>query len=152
MHYRSLIPSKYLAAADLDGQQVEVVIENIQIEEVGMDKDECPVMYFEGVKKGLCLNVTNLETIAEWHGEQAEEWVGKTITLYATKTDFKGKRVPCIRVVEKLPDKKTTFKKASQSGDAKESLTSAPTATGEEQKQDQEMKQRSSIFGNRATR
>ena len=57
--------------------------------------------HFVNVPKGLVLNMINSETIAEICGtDDYEAWPGHTITLFPTKTEFQGKRVPCLRVRE----------------------------------------------------
>jgi hypothetical protein len=63
------------------------------------DEDDKLVVYFKGAKKGLVLNVTNANMIAEIVGtEEMDEWAGKQIVLYPARVDFKGKRVPAVRV------------------------------------------------------
>lgn len=100
MHYKYLFPSKYVAAADLLGQQVAVQIVKVVTEEVGQTKDVRPVLYFSGYQKGMVLNVTNAKRIVRMYGEDSEGWIGKTITLYESETEFAGETVPCIRVVD----------------------------------------------------
>lgn len=92
-----LFPSKYVAAVDVQ-VPVQVQISRIDMEEVGDAKDSKPVLYFTGKKKGMVLNKTNANRIAEKYGEEVSAWMGKTITLYASETDFQGKVVPCVRV------------------------------------------------------
>ena len=58
-----------------------------------------PIVRFEETDKGFILNKTNARTIGLAHGNEMDEWAGKTITLFATTTDsFGEKNVPCVRV------------------------------------------------------
>ena len=100
--FRDAFPSKYLKAEDLSGP-VAVVIEAVVYEDVGAGQRQQRklVAHFMDWSKGLVLNLINGETIAEIIGtEDYERWLGQTIELYPTKTEYQGKRVPCIRVRE----------------------------------------------------
>lgn len=47
----------------------------------------------------MVLNLVNSESIAEIAGtDDYEQWPSVRVQLYATKTEFQGKRVPCIRI------------------------------------------------------
>ena len=93
----ALFPTKYIKAADLNNQDVQVQITGLAIEEIEEGENK-PVLRFAGHQQGLVLNKTNALVIAEMYGEDYDQWVGRTITLYATKCDMAGKRVDCIRV------------------------------------------------------
>ena len=45
-----LFPSRFLKAADLKGRTVKAKIKKVEVEEIGQDRDEKPVVYFEGVR------------------------------------------------------------------------------------------------------
>jgi len=96
VNINDLFPSKYVKASDLKGRDVEVTIRTVEVEKI--DEDERPVLYFQGMDKGLVLNRTNANSIAKLHGGEVSKWAGKTITLFPTETDFKGEQVACIRV------------------------------------------------------
>ncbi len=97
MNIAGAFPSTYLKAADLQGRRVSVTISSVRVEEVG--DGHKPVVFFSGKDKGVVLNKTNATMIAEITGtDETDEWTGKSIVLYPTKTDFQGKRVDCIRV------------------------------------------------------
>ncbi len=93
-----LYPSKYIKHSDLKGQDVNLTITSQSVEEVGMEGDKKPVLYFKGTNKGLVMNVTNANTIGAAFGRDTDAWKGKQITLYGTTTDFAGKPVDCVRV------------------------------------------------------
>ncbi len=93
-------PSKYLKAADLDGQDRTVSIRACVQEELGQgsEMEVKPVLYFDGGQKGLVLNKTNATAIAEDYGDDTEAWIGRDIVLFAREVDFKGKPTLSIRV------------------------------------------------------
>lgn len=99
--YRTAFPSKYLKAEDLGTSRPIVTIATIDFEMVGPGQDQARklVAHFEEPIKPLVLNLINSATIAEVVGsDDYESWLGHRIQLYAAKTEFQGKRVPCIRV------------------------------------------------------
>ncbi len=57
-----------------------------------------PVLYFDGGRKGLVLNKTNAQAIAEDYGDDTEAWTGREIVLFIQKVTFQGKLTPAIRV------------------------------------------------------
>lgn len=96
MNINAAFPSTYLKAADLQGRRVNVGIDRVAIEEVGGEHK--PVMYFIGKDRGLILNKTNGNIIAEMYGPETDDWHGKVITLYPARVEFQGKIVDAIRV------------------------------------------------------
>lgn len=99
-------PSKYLGAADIGDEDMELTITEVVTESVGRgdDQEDKPVVYFKGTKKGFVLNKTNAAAITMVCGsDDTDDWEGKKITLYATETEFAGKTVDCIRVRTKKP-------------------------------------------------
>jgi hypothetical protein len=99
MNIGAAFPGKYIKAAELGAARPVVTIDYVVIEAVGGDDEQKPVVHFQGKSKGLVLNVTNANMITEICGTpETDNWKGKRILLYATKTEFGGKRVDCIRV------------------------------------------------------
>ena len=100
--YKTAFPSKFIKADDLDTTRPIGTITTVDFEDVGagQNKDRKLVAHFtESTLKPLVLNLINSDTIAELAGtDDYEEWVGCRIQLFATKTEFQGKRVPCIRI------------------------------------------------------
>jgi hypothetical protein len=91
-------PSKYIKAADLGGRKVTVTIDSAEMANIGDEQDKL-VIYFEGKSKGMVLNVTNANMIAEIAGsDETDDWKGVKIVLYSTRVDFQGRRVDAIRV------------------------------------------------------
>ncbi len=100
MRISEAYPSKYLKAADLDGQDRTVSIRACVQEELGQgsEMEVKPVLYFDGGQKGLVLNKTNAQAIAEDYGDDTEAWAGREIVLFIQKVTFQGKLTPAIRV------------------------------------------------------
>lgn len=97
MKLNDAFPSTWLKAADLTGVRARVTISHWKMEDVG--DGHKPIVYFRGRDKGLVLNKTNGNMIAEIAGnDDLDEWAGTTIVLYSAKVDFQGKRVDAIRV------------------------------------------------------
>src|SRR5262245_40173132 len=97
MNINGAFPSTYLKAADLQGRRITVAIAAVKMEDIGSDTK--PVLHFQGKDKGLVLNKTNANMISEICGtDETDDWSGKRVVLYPTKTDFQGKRVDAIRV------------------------------------------------------
>lgn len=113
-------PSKYIAAADLQGRQVDVEIERVEMEDIG--DDHKPVAYFVGKSKGLVLNKTNASAIADLYGDETDAWIGRVIIIFPTKTDFNGRRVDAVRIMAPrsdaplvaAPPRQQTIKPAAQ--------------------------------------
>lgn len=89
-------PSKFLKAADLQGQRVVVYIKSVEMEDLGDDRR--PVIYFHKKDKGLVLNKTNATEIADRYGPQTEGWINQPIELYAARVEFQGKKMEGLRV------------------------------------------------------
>jgi len=106
-------PSKYLRTEDLDGHDITVRIDRVQMEEVGEEKKEKPVIYFEGKSKGLVLNVTNARTISAIFGDDSEDWRGREILLFEAQVSYQGKTTVAIRV--RVPKRKREPEKVEAS-------------------------------------
>lgn len=101
-----LFPSKYLAADDLRGRDVTVVIERIEPRhelQRTTGKDWKPVAFLRGKEKAWVLNKTNAKAIAKLYGKEVLGWIGKAVTIYPTVTQVKGEDCDCIRVRPRVP-------------------------------------------------
>lgn len=132
MKLSEAFPSKYLKAADLHGRRVVVTIDSLEMANIGDDTDKL-VVYFKGKDKGVVLNVTNANMIAEIAGtEETDEWLGKQIVLYSTKVDFQGRRVDAIRVdYPPAPATAPATGNGQRSAPSTRSSTSTPTSERE---------------------
>jgi hypothetical protein len=97
-----VFPSKYLKAADLKGKAHIVMIEAAPYETLkGLDGEENNkiVLHFKNAEKTLPLNATNFDAVCDATGcPDTEDWPGKQIEVYPTKTLMRGKHVDCIRI------------------------------------------------------
>jgi hypothetical protein len=99
MHLTTMFPSKYLKASDVDARGTRFVIARVTVEEVGPEREQKPLVYFENERRGLILNRTNGNAIADICGsEDAEDWTGHTIVLVSEPVFFAGRTNPGIRV------------------------------------------------------
>jgi hypothetical protein len=101
--YKDFYPSRFLKVDDLKGRKVALTISRCTPEEIGQgaDKKTKLVAYFREIPKGLVVNRTNAEAMAELIGNDDEQaWPGHRIVLVPSRTQYQGKRVACIRVEE----------------------------------------------------
>lgn len=107
MDVRSLYDKAYLYAFDLQGRDVTVTIARVAggtLQCTDGSKKKTPVLFFNGAKKGLGLNITNARTIAAMYGGfDSDKWIGKRITLYPTTTPVGGQTKDCIRIRPMIP-------------------------------------------------
>jgi len=91
----------FLKTEDLQQKACKLVIESVGTEEIEGDhgKEKKLVARFAGKDKGLILNRTNADSIAEISGsEDTDDWAGQAIVLFPDTTKFGGKTVPCMRI------------------------------------------------------
>ena len=104
--FRKMFDSEYLASWDLDGDTT-VAIAKVVAGEVGghqgNKKQKRPIVYFEGAKKGMVLNITNGKSIAGMYGNDTDDWIGKQITLFVSTCEAFGEIVDCLRVRAGVP-------------------------------------------------
>ena len=97
MKIGAAFPGQFIKAADLQGKRVQVVIDRVEMEDIGGETK--PVVHFRGKERGLVLNKTNANAIWGINGsDDTDDWPGTSMILFPSKTDFQGKRVDCIRV------------------------------------------------------
>lgn len=90
-------PSKFISAADLQGQEAVVKITHVTTDEIGGKQKY--VCFFAGKQKGLVLNKTNWNTIVRITGmEDSDDWTGAQVCLYEAMVDFQGDQVPAVRI------------------------------------------------------
>lgn len=114
--YRTLFDSNWIRAWDLGGKarvlKISKVVAGTLEDHRSRRKEKKPVLHFANAGKPLALNKTNAKVLAAMYGNNTDDWVGKTITVYPTTTSFGNDTVDCIRIkpqqptgpVEKLPD------------------------------------------------
>jgi hypothetical protein len=116
-HWKALFPTKYLASHDLKGADVTLTVRAVVMEVIESPRgDETrPVVYFKETaertkpgaeEKRLILNRTNASTIAKMHGNDADQWKDKQVTLFSTTVSAFGDQVEAIRIRPFNPTKK----------------------------------------------
>ena len=105
-HWKKLTNPHYVGAHDLQpGQELKVTIESIANEVVKMfdgktvKEETCIVAHLKGAKKPMIFNKTNCKIIAKnLNTPYIEDWVGKSITIYAAKVRAFGEVTEALRV------------------------------------------------------
>ena len=105
MKVSDAFPSDYLKAADIGNQQVKVLISHVEMRDVGDDNK--PVVFFQNKKKGVVLNVTNANAIAQFYGDDMDVWAGHEIILFTMMVSYQGRMQPGIRVRVPAPTERT---------------------------------------------
>ena len=96
MKISSAFPSEYLRASDLQGHTVTVTMSHVSMQD--LNGDPKPILHFQGKDRGMVLNKTNANKIAEMFGDDTDNWSGGQIILYEAMVEFQGKTVPAIRI------------------------------------------------------
>ena len=114
--YRKLFDPRFISAEDLDGREVTLTIDKVDIcndiHNTETNKiEEKPILVFvekhrDGKYKGepikMVLNKTNAKKIAELYGRHYEGWSGKRILLYPTSIKAFKQVLDAIRIKKPL--------------------------------------------------
>lgn len=107
MDYRTLFDEKWLKCWDLNGKDWTLVIEKVEAGEIENQqkrtKERKPMIWFKGAKKPLLANKTICKVIATLYTNEVKNWLGKSLTLFPTTTQFGKETVDCIRVRTQIP-------------------------------------------------
>jgi arabinogalactan endo-1,4-beta-galactosidase len=114
MQISTAFPSEYLRAADLQGKQVRVVIDRVELREVGNDGEHKPVLFFKDKDKGVVLNKTNATVIADAYGDDTDDWGGQDVVLFSAIVSFQGKNVNAIRLRVPTPKERAAVAKPAK--------------------------------------
>ena len=100
MNREDIFPSRWFKASNFpQPRDLKIVAAKVETPKLPHgESEEKLTLTFEGEKKKLVINRTNFDVIAEAFGDDTDNWLGETIQLYADKTRFGGKVVPCVRV------------------------------------------------------
>jgi hypothetical protein len=119
---RSYFEKTYLGAWDLpEGKDVVVVLDRCEgsmIKGTTGESKKAPVLYFKDKKKGMVLNVTNAKTLIRLYGRHVEQWGGKPVALFASRTLAFGEEVDCIRIRPEAPALPAAKKGTSEAQEA----------------------------------
>jgi len=97
MNIMDAFPGSFIKAADLKGRRVQVTIDRVEMQDL-QDQTKA-VLYFRDKDRGLVLNKTNANLLCEILGShEVDDWTGKQVVVYPTKTEYQGRRVDCIRI------------------------------------------------------
>jgi hypothetical protein len=104
-NFDDIYGSKFLGAADLNGQRKRVKIADTEVDDL-REKDGSTkrkyIVWFETEDKALVLNKTNALRLAQAFGKNREDWNGAVIELYSEMTSL-GKEGIRLRPVRKPP-------------------------------------------------
>ena len=87
--FNDLYGSKYLTAADLNGEtwlRRIGKVAPVELKEKDGSTKRKYVVYFDGVEKALVLNKTNAQKLAAAFGKDHAKWIGMDVELYAEMT------------------------------------------------------------------
>lgn len=98
--FRKMYDSDWLHEYDLKADEVTVEITAVEAGELKTQggKKKAPVVRFKGADKALALNKTNGKSIAALYGNDTSDWIGKSVTLFRSTTQFGSDTVKCIRI------------------------------------------------------
>jgi len=102
MRASDAFPSKYLKSSDVKAKTKIATISSLEKEAVGQNKEQKPVLYFEGDVKPMVVNRTNFEELEAAFGD-SDEWPGHKVEIYCAPTSYQGKRVDGIRLKPIVP-------------------------------------------------
>ena len=113
MKVSDVYSGRYLTAAEVS-KPVTAMIEGVSFEEIGQDKQSRLILELKTPQgkswtKGIVLNKTNANTLAEEFGDDTDAWTDCTIIVKAEKVQFQGKMVMGLRIAipaaapEKVP-------------------------------------------------
>lgn len=101
-HWKKLTNPNYIGAEVLQpGQELKLTIERIEKEQVktAEGSQDCIVAHFKGGQKGMIINKTNAKIISKvLDTPYIEEWIGKSIIIYAAKVKAFGELIDALRV------------------------------------------------------
>jgi hypothetical protein len=116
MKRAEVFPSKWLKGVEIEGLEVKVIIDRVEMQEIQEGEPLKACMFFLGKEKGIVLNATNWDRCEYAFGPESDDWCGKPLTLYTEEIRFQGKVGPSIRV--RPPAKKQPPKRAESENPA----------------------------------
>ena len=122
--FSEAFPSRYARASDLNGHETKVRISCVKPEFIG--NEEKHVVYFVGKQKGLVLNKTNGNVLAQAYGDDFDDWREAEAVLYPATVDFKGTAMEAIRL--KIPPRGRKVEVAAYDETSPPPHTEAPAA------------------------
>lgn len=106
-HWKNFIDKEYLGSHNLEkGEEMQMTIAKFEGEEEVTTQDgkkTARVLYFKEVIPKMILNITNGNTLTHLYGSHPEDWIGKTIQVYATQVKAFGKTQDALRIRDFIP-------------------------------------------------
>jgi hypothetical protein len=101
MRVSEMTSSKFLKQSDITAP-TKVTIKGLKLENVARDDEEPEKKWtisFREFDKGMVLNKVNLSRLADAHGDETDNWIGKQVWLYVDEdVEFGGKVVGGLRL------------------------------------------------------
>ena len=98
MKLNDLYPSRFIKADDCKSEPLVYTIGGVTLEKLGDDERKKPIVSFNETEKCLVLNRTNGDALGQMYGEETVGWIGRQVELYASRVNFGGKMVDCVRI------------------------------------------------------
>jgi hypothetical protein len=100
--YKAYSDGQYLKKEDVNPPQVWTITDAKEQTVAAPGKEPKPkvVLFFDGTKKGLVLNIANGDVLYDMTGQvDPEEWIGQRVELYVDdNVNYAGKRMGGVRV------------------------------------------------------
>jgi len=95
--------SPYVCATDLKDGPVEVVVIEIAVGNFGNEgapKKDKITLRFDGCKKGMVVNKTNMLELVNALGDNTDDWLGARLTLGVRKVMFQNRLVDGVAIIK----------------------------------------------------
>jgi len=128
MKISQAFPSDYMKAeTDIgpNGQDLSLVISGVSMADLGGGEMK-PVLHFSNHQRGLVLNKTNANTIADIYGDDTDAWLGKTIQVGSQWVEFQGRQVLGLRVRPVFPNSPQAMAQQAQAPVQQQPQQAAP--------------------------
>ena len=99
--YSDRFGGRFLSAEHCDESFTGVVerVDDVEMKEDGGNTKRRPVLYLEGSERGIVLNATRYNFLAELcRSKDTDNWVGVEVGVRKGKTNFAGKKIDCVEL------------------------------------------------------
>lgn len=106
MDIRTQFPTRFITAGDLNGKSFVLTIKAFTLEEMQSHDNQKvvkPCLWFVGAQRGMVLNRTNSMIVAQLYSYETDNWIGKSVEIYATKVRAFGSMQDALRIRERIP-------------------------------------------------
>jgi hypothetical protein len=105
--YRAYSDGQFLKKEDVNPPQVWTItdVKEQTVTSPGKESKNKLVLFFDGTKKGLVLNISQGDALLDMTGhEDPEEWIGQRVELFVDdNVTYAGKRVGGVRLRKPQP-------------------------------------------------